>query len=104
MSPTPMVPIPRPPDWSAPPPALPANTNISDATQIGISVLFISACWSIAEAGEGVARRRGKTMSDQAPIEPPESFDAFHRRLIQIEPRLPKRLRQAAAYALEHPC
>jgi DNA-binding MurR/RpiR family transcriptional regulator len=42
-------------------------------------------------------------MSDQAPIEPPESFDAFQRRLIEIEPRLPKRLRQAAAYALEHP-
>jgi DNA-binding MurR/RpiR family transcriptional regulator len=42
-------------------------------------------------------------MSDQAPIEPPESFDAFQRRLIEIEPRLPQRLRQAAAYALEHP-
>jgi DNA-binding MurR/RpiR family transcriptional regulator len=42
-------------------------------------------------------------MSDQAPSEPPESFDAFQRRLIEIEPRLPKRLRQAAAYALEHP-
>jgi DNA-binding MurR/RpiR family transcriptional regulator len=34
---------------------------------------------------------------------PPESFDDFQRRLIEIEPRLPKRLRQAAAYALEHP-
>ena len=42
-------------------------------------------------------------MSDQAPIEPPESFDHFQRRLIEIEPHLPKRLRQAAAYALEHP-
>ena len=42
-------------------------------------------------------------MSDQATIEPPESFDAFQRRLIEIEPQLPKRLRQAAAYALEHP-
>ena len=42
-------------------------------------------------------------MSDQATSAPPESFDAFQRRLIEIEPQLPKRLRQAAAYALEHP-
>ncbi len=42
-------------------------------------------------------------MSYQATIEPPESFDHFQRRLIEIEPHLPKRLRQAAAYALEHP-
>ena len=42
-------------------------------------------------------------MSDGTRIEPPESFDAFQRRLIEIEPHLPKRLRQAAAYALEHP-
>ncbi len=42
-------------------------------------------------------------MSDQATSAPPESFDAFQRRLIEIEPHLPKRLRQAAAYALEHP-
>jgi DNA-binding MurR/RpiR family transcriptional regulator len=42
-------------------------------------------------------------MSDQATIEPPESFDHFQRRLIEIEPHLPKRLRQAAAYALAHP-
>lgn len=42
-------------------------------------------------------------MSHDATIEPPESFDAFQRRLIEIEPHLPKRLRQAAAYALEHP-
>ena len=42
-------------------------------------------------------------MSHDATIEPPESFDAFQRRLIDIEPHLPKRLRQAAAYALEHP-
>ena len=50
-------------------------------------------------------RRAGarKTMSDQAPSAPPESFDAFQRRVIEIEPQLPKRLRQAAAYALEHP-
>ena len=42
-------------------------------------------------------------MSHDAAIEPPESFNAFQRRLIEIEPHLPKRLRQAAAYALEHP-
>src|ERR1700691_2693992 len=42
-------------------------------------------------------------MSHDATIEPSESFDAFQRRLIEIEPHLPKRLRQAAAYALEHP-
>src|SRR5271169_1753358 len=42
-------------------------------------------------------------MSHDAVIEPPESFDAFQRRLIEIEPHLPKRLRQTAAYALEHP-
>src|ERR1700685_2341489 len=42
-------------------------------------------------------------MSHDAAIEPPESFDAFQRRLIEIEPHLPKRLRQAATYALGHP-
>ena len=35
--------------------------------------------------------------------EPPQSFETLKRRLIEIEPRLPKRLRQAAAYALDHP-
>ena len=38
-----------------------------------------------------------------ATTEPPQSFDALKRRLIEIEPNLPKRLRQTAAYALEHP-
>ncbi len=42
-------------------------------------------------------------MSDEATTEPPESFEALKGRLIEIEPGLPKRLRQAAAYALEHP-
>jgi DNA-binding MurR/RpiR family transcriptional regulator len=42
-------------------------------------------------------------MSDQATAEPPETFEALKDRLIEIEPSLPKRLRQAAAYALEHP-
>jgi len=34
---------------------------------------------------------------------PPQDFEALKRRIIDIEPELPKRLRQAAAYALEHP-
>ena len=42
-------------------------------------------------------------MNYDATTEPPESFEALKRRLIEIEPHLPKRLRQAAAYALEHP-
>ena len=42
-------------------------------------------------------------MSANSTTEPPESFDALERRLIEIEPHLPKRLRQAAAYALDHP-
>ncbi len=42
-------------------------------------------------------------MGDEATTEPPESFEALKGRLIEIEPNLPKRLRQAAAYALEHP-
>jgi DNA-binding MurR/RpiR family transcriptional regulator len=42
-------------------------------------------------------------MSDRANVEPPETFDGFQRRLIEIEPHLPRRLRQAAAYALKHP-
>ena len=42
-------------------------------------------------------------MSEQAASEPRESFEDFQRRLIEIEPHLPKRLRQAAAYALDHP-
>ena len=35
--------------------------------------------------------------------EPPDSFEALKGRLIEVEPHLPKRLRQAATYALEHP-
>ena len=42
-------------------------------------------------------------MGADSTIEPPESFEALERRLIEIEPHLPKRLRQAAAYALDHP-
>ena len=42
-------------------------------------------------------------MSYQTTTGPPESFEEFQRRLIEIEPQLPKRLRQAAAYALQHP-
>jgi len=40
---------------------------------------------------------------DDATIEAPQNFEGLKRRLIEIEPQLPKRLRQAAAYALEHP-
>ena len=42
-------------------------------------------------------------MSVGAILGPPETFEALKDRLIEIEPNLPKRLRQAAAYALEHP-
>jgi DNA-binding MurR/RpiR family transcriptional regulator len=42
-------------------------------------------------------------MSTVTTTEPPEGFDDFQRRVIEVEGRLPKRLRQAAAYALEHP-
>ena len=40
---------------------------------------------------------------DDATIEAPQNFEGLKRRLIEIEPQLPRRLRQAAAYALEHP-
>jgi DNA-binding MurR/RpiR family transcriptional regulator len=56
----------------------------------------------IPQAIAGGARREG-TMSTVTTTEPPGSFDDLQRRLIEIEPQLPKRLRQAAAYALEHP-
>lgn len=36
-------------------------------------------------------------------MEAPRDFEALKRRLIEIEPTLPKRLRQTAAFALEHP-
>ena len=36
-------------------------------------------------------------------MQAPEDFEALKRRLIEIEPLLPKRLRQTAAFALEHP-
>ena len=36
-------------------------------------------------------------------MEAPRDFEALKRRLIEIEPGLPKRLRQTAAFALEHP-
>jgi DNA-binding MurR/RpiR family transcriptional regulator len=36
-------------------------------------------------------------------MEAPRDFDALKRRLIEIEPLLPKRLRQTAAFALQHP-
>src|SRR5260370_2304152 len=42
-------------------------------------------------------------MSDDATTEPPQGFEGLERRLIEIGPHLPKRLRQAAAFALEHP-
>lgn len=42
-------------------------------------------------------------MSEGAAAAPPQNFDALKERLIEVEPQLPKRLRQAAAYALEHP-
>jgi DNA-binding MurR/RpiR family transcriptional regulator len=54
-------------------------------------------------AAGGPAARGEGTMSADSTIEPPESFEALERRLIEIEPHLPKRLRQAAAYALDHP-
>ncbi len=40
---------------------------------------------------------------DEATTAPPQTVEALKLRLIEIEPHLPKRLRQAAAYALEHP-
>jgi DNA-binding MurR/RpiR family transcriptional regulator len=36
-------------------------------------------------------------------MEAPQDFEALKRRLIEIEPGLPKRLRQTAAFALKHP-
>jgi DNA-binding MurR/RpiR family transcriptional regulator len=36
-------------------------------------------------------------------MEAPQDFEALKRRLIEIEPALPKRLRQTAAFALQHP-
>ncbi len=36
-------------------------------------------------------------------MDAPQDFDALKRRLIEIKPELPKRLRQTAAFALEHP-
>ncbi len=36
-------------------------------------------------------------------MEAPDDFEAFKRRLIDIEPNLPKRLKQTAAFALQHP-
>jgi len=36
-------------------------------------------------------------------MEAPRDFEALKRRLIEIEPGLPKRLRQTAAFALQHP-
>ena len=42
-------------------------------------------------------------MSDRPRSNRRRASTHFQRRLIEIEPHLPKRLRQAAAYALEHP-
>lgn len=36
-------------------------------------------------------------------MEAPQDFESLKQRLIEIEPMLPKRLRQTAAFALEHP-
>ena len=36
-------------------------------------------------------------------MDAPQDFEALKRRLIEIKPALPKRLRQTAAFALEHP-
>jgi DNA-binding MurR/RpiR family transcriptional regulator len=36
-------------------------------------------------------------------MDAPQDYESLKRRLIEIEPALPKRLRQAAAFALDHP-
>src|SRR5271155_5481519 len=36
-------------------------------------------------------------------MEAPRDFEALKRRLVELEPTLPKRLRQTAAFALDHP-
>jgi len=69
-----------------------------------LEYLFYSRPPNDDSSGERNRRAaQGTGMSDRANVEPPETFDGFQRRLIEIEPHLPKRLRQAAAYALKHP-
>jgi len=48
-------------------------------------------------------RESDDPMNDETAREPPQTFEALKRRLVDIEPNLPRRLRQAASYALEHP-
>ena len=79
-------------------PPRPANTNIS----------YCYTIWNICSIDSRLgndARRGGAKGNDERRRDdgPPESFEALKRRLIEIEPHLPKRLRQAAAYALDHP-
>jgi DNA-binding MurR/RpiR family transcriptional regulator len=64
---------------------------------------FYSQCSVAPPACENAMRAGQDEAMDDATTEPPQSFEALKRRLIEIEPHLPKRLRQAAAYALEHP-
>src|SRR5271165_363999 len=77
-----------------------AITKISQGAQFGIFILFVSR-----ERPKSKARAAGQggAMDDATTMEPPQSLEALKRRLIEIEPHLPKRLRQAAGYALEHP-
>ena len=102
ISPTPIVRIPLSPRFARRPRRRPPIQIFH--TRHRLEYLFYLS--RPAEHSSGERRRRARTReNDERPgaSEPPESFDAFQRRLIEIEPRLPKRLRQAAAYALEHP-
>ena len=83
------------------------GTNIPAAINFGILVLAYPA--GIAFAG-WARTARTKSRAKLSPVgrqkeimDAPQDFDALKRRLIDIEPELPKRLRQTAAFALEHP-
>src|ERR1700734_827244 len=52
-------------------------------------------------ACDSAERRRPER--ELAAMTPPRDFDALKLRLIEVQPELPKRLQQVAAFALEHP-
>ena len=75
--------------------------NILWTKHFGTFILFDSAG---VKPCRNFARHRGcADKEDDGQMTPPADFDSLKLRLVEIQPELPKRLQQVAAFALEHP-
>ena len=79
------------------------GTNIPIPIKFGIFVLAYPNDEPVSEGRRGRENGNEFRMGDPNIMDAPQDFEALKRRLIEIKPELPKRLRQTAAFALEHP-